>query len=269
MDKPIIKTRGLGLQLGLKYLLKDINWDIEEKSRWLVLGMNGSGKTTLLSILSGYQSYNHGEVFYKERMYSKEDIFFIRKKMGWISNSFYDQIYRHETVLDVLLAGLNGNYGIEDNLIDRKNIIAIKDLLKMMGLENSLNSEFCWLSKGEKQTVLIIRALLLNPEILVFDEPMTGLDILARESIRRFIELIAERKQHTMIYVTHHFDEVSPMLFDKCMLLKHGSVYRQGTIEEIFQTKVISDFLGVQTKVTQDNDEYYKLTFNERDGERK
>lgn len=269
MAKPIIKTRGLGLQLGLKYLLKDINWDIEEQSRWLVLGMNGSGKTTLLSILSGYQTYNHGEVFYKERMYSNEDIFFIRKKMGWISNSFFDQVYRHESVLDVLLAGLNGKYGIEDNLIDRRNIIAINGLLKMMGLENSLNNEFGWLSKGEKQTVLIIRALLLNPEILVFDEPMTGLDILARESIRRFIELIAKRKQHTMIYVTHHFDEVSPMLFDKCMLLKHGSVYRQGTIEEIFQSKVISDFLGVQTNVTQDNDGYYKLTFNERDGERK
>lgn len=269
MAKPIIKTRGLGLQLGLKYLLKDINWDIEEKSRWLVLGMNGSGKTTLLSILSGYQTYNHGEVFYKERMYSNEDIFGIRRKMGWISNSFFDQIYRHESVLDVLLAGFNGKYGVEEKLIDSKSILFIKELLKMMGLENCLNHEFCWLSKGEKQTVLIIRALLLNPEILVFDEPMTGLDILTRESIRRFIELIAERKQHTMIYVTHHFDEVSPMLFDKCMLLKYGSVYRQGTIEEIFQTKVISDFLGVQMNVTQDNDGYYKLTFNGRSGERK
>ena len=167
------------------------------------------------------------------------------------------------------MAGLNGNYSIEEKSIDSKNIISIKELLKIIGMENTLNNEFCWLSKGEKQIVLIIRALLLNPEILVFDEPMTGLDILARESIRQFIELIAERKQHTMIYVTHHFDEVPPMLFDKCMLLKHGGIYRQGTIEEIFQTKVISDFLGVQTNVTKDNSGYYKLTFNERSGERK
>ena len=65
MDERIITTRGLGCQSGDRFLLKNINWEIEEKSRWIILGMNGCGKTTLLSMLAGYQDYTHGDIFYR------------------------------------------------------------------------------------------------------------------------------------------------------------------------------------------------------------
>lgn len=257
MEDVIISARGIGYQIGTRFLLRNINWDIERNSRWIIIGMNGSGKTTLLSILAGYRSYNHGELLYEGVPYPEQNIFDIRRKMGWISSSFFDQVYHDEAILDVLLAGCSGTYGA----MEEKRVSKAKQLLKSVGLEGREDAPFSWLSKGEKQAVLIARALLVEPEVLVFDEPMTGLDVLARESMRRFVKLAAAKHQHTLLYVTHHFDEISPDLFDQCMLLKHGRIYRKGPIETMFTSSTISAFLDVPTTVRLDEDGFYALSF--------
>ncbi|MED9781306.1 MAG: ATP-binding cassette domain-containing protein [Peptococcaceae bacterium] len=262
MADAIITAKGLGYQLGSRFLLKNINWEIAERSRWIIIGMNGSGKTTLLSILAGYRAFNHGELLYRGQPYDSYNIFDLRRKMGWISGSFFDQVYKNESVMDILLSGRTGTYGVEEEDALFLDIIKIKKLLRCVGLEDRLDAPFGWLSKGERQSGLIVRAILANPEILVFDEPMTGLDVLARESIRRFIGKIGEDKKHTMIYVTHHLDEISPSFFDHCMLLKHGQIFRKGKTEEIFTLSVISDFLGVPTEIEQDKNGCYVLGFN-------
>lgn len=259
MERAVISARKLGCQIGTRFLIKDINWEIEKNSRWIIIGMNGSGKTTLLSILSGYQSYNHGKLMYQGVPYPEQDILQIRKEMGWISNSFFDQVYHYEAVSNILLAGLSGTYGLEEAIVRDADILRAKRLLGYLGLADKFDAPFNWLSKGERQSVLIARALLTNPKILVFDEPMTGLDVLAREKIMRFIEKIAERQQHTMLYVTHHFDEISPQLFDHCLLLKNGQIYKQGLIDEVFRTDVISDFLGMPVELKQGENGYYYL----------
>lgn len=261
MERTIINARGLGCQIGARFLLKDIDWEIEDKSRWIIIGMNGSGKTTLLSILSGYQAYNHGTLSYRGTSYQEQDIFRIRKEMGWISNSFFDQVYHYESVLEILLAGLSGTYGIEECVVRDRDIVKAKRLLAAMGLEDRLDTPFNWLSKGERQSVLIVRSLLAKPEILVFDELMTGLDVMAREKMMRFVQKLANDRRHTMIYVTHHFDEISPELFDHCLLLRNGMIYKKGLIEEIFRSDVISDFLGVPVRLKQRENGYYFLTF--------
>lgn len=261
MERMVITARGLGCQIGARFLLKDINWEIEDKSRWIIIGMNGSGKTTLLSILSGYQIYNHGTLSYRGMSYQEQDIFQIRKKMGWVSNSFFDQVYHYESVLNILLAGLSGTYGVEERVVRDRDIVKAKRMLSVMGLADRLDAPFNWLSKGERQSVLIVRALLAEPEILVLDEPMTGLDVMAREKMMHFVQKLATDRRHTMIYVTHHFDEISPALFDHCLLLKNGKIYKKGMIEEIFRSDVISDFLGVPVQLKQRENGYYSLTF--------
>lgn len=261
MERAIITARGLGYQIGSRFLLKDINWEIEDKSRWIIVGMNGNGKTTLLSILSGHQAYNHGELLYRGAPYQEEDIFKVRQEIGWISNSFFDQVYHYESVLDILLAGLSGTYGVEETDVKDVDILRAKRLLNDVGLEDRLDTPFNWLSKGERQSVLIVRALLGHPKTLVFDEPMTGLDVMARETMMHFVKKIAEQHQHTIIYVTHHFDEISSDLFDHCLLLKNGQIYRKGSVAEVFNPKVISDFLGVSIKLKQQDNGYYSLAF--------
>lgn len=261
MADAIISARGLGYQVGSRSLLKNINWEIEEKSCWIVIGMNGSGKTTLLSILAGYRPFNHGSLLYKGQPYISQNVFDIRQNMGWISSSFFDQVYRNESVLEILVSGKTGAYGVEETSYQSKDICKIKQLLRSVGLEDRLDVPFHWLSKGERQEVLIIRSHLVEPKILLFDEPMTGLDVLAREKIRRFIGKLVAKKQHTMIYVTHHFDEISPTFFDHCMLLRHGQIFRKGKLEEVLTDEIISEFLDVPIRIEKDANDCYTLLF--------
>lgn len=262
MDKSIISARGLGCQSGDQYLIKDIRWEIAEKSRWIVLGTNGSGKTTLLSILAGYQDYTHGELFFKGKSYRAHDIIEIRKKMGWISNSYFDRIYQEESICDILLAGLSGTLGVEEPVITLGQLRKVKRLLAQVGLSEKLDFSYCWLSKGERQNILILRALLAQPEILVLDEPMTGLDVISRHTMMRFVQQLAVEQTHTMLYVTHHFEEISPELFDGCILMRHGQIYRSGAIKDIICSEIISEFLRRPVQVEQMQNGYYQLNFN-------
>ena len=263
MAEAIISARGLTYQVGKRCLVKGVDWDIEENSRWIIIGRNGCGKTTLLSLLSGYQDYQDGTLLFHGKPYNEQDIFEIRRKMGWISGSFFDRVYHHESIMDILLAGLSGSYGVEPSCVKSRDVVRAKQILCHFGLENRLDSGYDWLSKGERQLVLIARALMIQPEVMLFDEPMTGLDVVSREQVMRFIRNLLLEKKQTMLYVTHHFDEISPELFDHCMLLRDGSVFQKGDIEDIFQSDVISRFLGKKVDVTRKDDGYYALTFKE------
>jgi iron complex transport system ATP-binding protein len=261
MDETIISARELGCQSGNRYLLKNINWDITEKSRWIILGMNGCGKTTLLSILSGYQDYTYGTITYRGRDYREQDIMGIRKKMGLISNSYFDRIYQHESVQDLTLSGLSGTLGLEDGATTAAHVRKLKRLLEQVGLPDKLDCSYSWLSKGERQNILIVRALLAQPEVMVLDEPMTGLDVVSKQKMMRFVQGMAEEQNHTILYVTHHFEEISPDLFDYCLLLRHGQIYQMGPMEDVMQNDVISSFLRQSVRLDRMKNGYYHLEF--------
>lgn len=260
MDEPIITARGLGCQAGDRYLIRNIQLSIDEKSRWIVLGTNGCGKTTLLSILAGYQEYTHGELHYRGKNYREENIMEIRKKMGLVSNSYFDRIYQNESVLDILLAGISGTLGIEDGVTDQA-IRKIKRMLELIGLAEKQDVPYNWLSKGQRQNILILRALMSNPEVMVLDEPMTGLDVISKQKMMRFVQNMARAQQKTMLYVTHHFEEITPELFDKCLLMRNGQIYSSGAVEEIMRSEVISEFLKQPVTISQNSTGYYQLEF--------
>ena len=106
------------------------------------------------------------------------------------------------------------------------------------------------LSKGERQNVLIARALFPNPEILVLDEPSSGLDVLAREHLLNTVRDLAQNTSVTIIYVTHYTEEILD-IFQHTLLLKKGQVFAQGRTEELFTQPVISEFLGYPVQVRQ------------------
>ena len=261
MDEPIIRVRNLGCQSGDRFLLKNIQWEIPDKSRWIILGTNGCGKTTLLSVLSGYQDYTHGELFYKGVNYRDMDILELRKKMGLVSNSYFDRVYHNESVQDLILAGVSGTLGLEKEEIRPEHIRKVKRLLDLIGLPEKLEYPYNSMSKGERQNILILRAMLAQPEVMVLDEPMTGLDVVSKEKMMRFVRGIARENSKTMLYVTHHFEEISPELFDRCLLMRRGQIYATGTVEEMMQSDVIGDFLKKPVQVHQMKNGYYQLNY--------
>ena len=250
----IIEASGLSCLSGSQYLLKDITWNVQDGERWVVFGRNGCGKTTLLSTIAGYQKYAEGTLKVFGTEYRSDNILNIRKQIGWISSSFFDKNYRNESVLDIVLSSAFGTLGLDFHIEDAQ-IMKAKQLLSNLGLKTKMNAPFNLLSKGERQHVLIARAFLTDPKLLILDEPCTGLDVLAREKFLYTIERLAQESKMTMIYVTHYPEEVLPV-FDKCLLLRYGAIYHSGNTNDLFSDAVMSDFLNYPVKVDYNNARY-------------
>ena len=260
MSEYIVETKHLNCKVGQKYLLQDITWRVQKGERWVVFGMNGCGKTTLLSIIAGFRQFTSGDVSVFGAPISDENILDIRRKIGWVSASYFDKYYTKESVMDIVLSGKYGTLGLngEITLADRK---LARTLLLELGLTRQIDYTFDMLSKGERQNVLIARALFSNPEILVLDEPCTGLDIYNREYLFQTIEKLAEKQNLTIIYVTHYVDEIKPV-FSKCLLLKQGRVFAQGDTVELFRDTQISDFLNQPVCLTRDDTDTMHIKVN-------
>ena len=254
MAEPIICVQDLCCLSGSRYLLNNINWQVNKGEQWIVFGRNGCGKTTLLSIIAGYKSFSSGKVKVLGENYSEENILKLRKKIGWISSSFFDRYYHQETVKDIVLAGLTGTLGISFDITDQE-IVKAKELVEELGIGNKFDMPFDMLSKGERQHVLIARAFMTAPEVLILDEPGTGLDVLARERLLKLVQVLAEKKNTTLIYVTHYLEEILPS-FDKCLLLRNGAVFQCGLTKEIIQSDNLSDFFNYPVTIELHNDEY-------------
>ena len=257
MSDYIIETEHLSCKIGYRYLLYDINWQVKAGERWVVFGMNGCGKTSLLSIIAGFKHYTAGNFkIFGEEMRA-DNVLQMRKKIGWVSSSFFDRYYTKESAMDIVLSGKTGTLGLDENITleDRK---LAKKLLAELHLIDRINYTFDMLSKGERQNVLMARALFSKPDILLLDEPCTGLDIYNREYLFKTVEDLANRDKITIIYVTHYVEEIKEV-FDKCLLLKNGRTFAKGETKKIFNDVMISEFLGYPVSIHNDIDGTMRL----------
>lgn len=178
----------------------------------------------------------------------------LRKRIGWISSSFFDKYYHEERVMDIVLGSLSGALGVPFE-VKNAHIAKAKRLLTDLGLKDKIDSTFDMLSKGERQHVLISRAFMTDPEILILDEPGTGLDVLARERLLATIKDLAAERDTTIIYVTHYPEEILPS-FDKTLLLRNGATYKIGATQELFTSEVMSDFFSYPAIIKYSNGRY-------------
>lgn len=250
----VIRVKNLSCLSGSQFLLHNISWEVQKGEQWVVFGRNGCGKTTLLSIIAGYKSYSSGELEVFGQTYTASNILEIRKRIGWISSSFFDKYYHEESVLDIVLSALSGALGVPFD-VSNAQIAKAKRLLTDLGLKDKIDCTFDMLSKGERQHVLISRAFMTDPEILILDEPGTGLDVLAREKLLVTIKELAAERDTTIIYVTHYPEEILPN-FDKTMLLRNGAVYKIGPTQELFTSEIMSDFFSYPATIKYTGERY-------------
>lgn len=246
----IIEASDLACQAGRRYLVNQINWQVDRGDHWIIFGLNGCGKTTLLSIIAGFKGQTKGQLTVFGRSYDEDNIFDLRQRIGWVSSSFFDKYLSWESALDIVLSGLSGTLGLRKGVGDQDVKRAIA-LLTKLRLSKNIDQPFALLSKGERQCVLIARAFISQPEILILDEPGTGLDIYAREYVLKAVEDLALRTDMTIIMVTHYVEEILPA-FDKMLLMKESRIYRQGCTEALLKSNIFSDFLGYPVVINQD-----------------
>ncbi len=225
--KPIISLEKISLIRGGRKVLRDINWEICRGQHWFMMGENGSGKSSLLEVLMGYLWPCDGTVKVLGEKYGKTDLPQLRKKIGFIAPWISKRIKTGETVREALAGGLRASIRYYQR-IDAKIESQIRRKLKQMDVLHLEEKTFDKISSGEQLKVLIARALMPDPEILILDEPFSALDIGSRAKIYRLLEKVSRQKNSpAILLVTHHFEDILP-LFTHGLVLKKGRIAAKG-----------------------------------------
>ncbi|WP_138418804.1 ABC transporter ATP-binding protein [Aquibacillus sediminis] len=230
-------------------ILNAIDWDVNQGEHWAILGLNGAGKTALLNMLCAYYFPTHGQVTVLGRQFGRDILGEeLRKKIGLVSSLLKNRFYESDSAYQVVLSGAFASIGLYETPTDEMREKA-QHLLKELGCFSYANRPFRYLSQGERQRVMIGRALMADPELLILDEPTNGLDFLAREQLLEVIEKITlASNAPTVIFVTHHVEEISPC-FQKALLLKGGEVFSKGPINQVIESTVLSNFFELDVEV--------------------
>lgn len=244
----ILNIRGVSWRRKDKLILNQVSWQIHSGEHWCLVGLNGSGKTTLLNIINGYIWPTEGTVTVLGHTYGQVRIPEFRKRIGWVSSSLKERFHVHEATEEIVLGGKFATIGLHDE-VGQEDIHKAIELMAKLGCEGLRGREFATLSQGEQQKILIARALIAGPDILILDEPCTGLDLLAREQLLSMIDTLTQQENGpALIYVTHHIEEILSG-FTHTLLLKQGEVYDAGVSSEIVTTEALSGFFEVPIEV--------------------
>lgn len=237
----------VGVRIESKSILSDVNFRVKCGERWAVVGPNGSGKTTLLRIVNGYLRPSIGQVFF-QGVTGEIGPDAVRKQTGFVSSYLDNLLEPEDSVLDVVVSGKHGATRLWE--VPRYQVVQkARRLMRQLGCGKFENRRLADLSQGERQKVLIARSMMPDPVLLTFDEPCASLDIGARESFLRGLEIIANRnKSLSMIYVTHRIDEI-PACFNHAMLLRGGKVLTVGTMNKVMTGINLSSCFGVNVVV--------------------
>lgn len=223
-------------------ILSDIDWTLTRGQHWAILGLNGSGKTSLLQIVNGYQWPSKGSVEVLGETFGKTDLRELRRRIGWVSVSMADKIMQNhmtDTALQVVLSGRHASIGLWTT-VDAKDEGDAYHQMDRLDCLHLAQLSFGNLSQGERQRILIARALMGQPDLLILDEPCSGLDILAREQLLTTIEALASNTLGpTLLYVTHHTEEIVASI-THVLILDEGRVVCSLPKEEALVSPVLS-----------------------------
>ncbi|MED1203090.1 ABC transporter ATP-binding protein [Heyndrickxia acidicola] len=245
----VLKLEHVSIKRNGTSILQDINWQIEKGEHWVLFGLNGAGKSVLLNLLNAYYHPTKGKISVLGLEFGKTYLAErLRKQIGFVSSSLQQKFYQNDNAFEVTLSGAFASIGLYESPTDEMRKKAV-DLLRDFGCIDYANREYETLSQGEKQRVLIARALMADPSLLILDEPTNGLDFIAREQLLESIgELAKKSNAPTIIYVTHHVEEILP-IFNKTLLLKKGQVFASGETGEMISADLLSEFFELPVSV--------------------
>jgi iron complex transport system ATP-binding protein len=234
-------------------ILGPISLRISTGERWVILGPNGAGKSTLLGVLAARVFPSKGSALLLDQQVGRVDLTELRTRIGLAAPSLEAMIESDELVKDLVLTAayaIVGRWNETYDLWDESRAVA---LLTTFGVRELGDRRFSTLSSGERKRVLISRALMADPELLLLDEPAAGLDVGGREDLlRRFAEFSINPTSPASVLVTHHIEEI-PVGTTHAILLKDGKVAVSGPVASVITTEHVSNVFGIPIAVTHEN----------------
>ncbi|TKV60565.1 ABC transporter ATP-binding protein [Nakamurella flava] len=249
---------------GSTLLLDRVSWSVDADERWVILGPNGAGKTTLLQIAAANLFPTTGRVHVLGERLGAVDVGDIRPRIGLSSAALAARVAPSEKAVDVVVSAGWGVVGRWREAYDAQDFTRAGELLSAMGVDHLAERQFGTLSEGERKRVLVARALMSDPELLLLDEPAAGLDLGAREDLlARLSALAVDPVAPTTILVTHHVEEIPPD-FSHVLLLRGGRVVVAGPIAEVLTAQSLSKTFGMPLALEQRDGRYFAWAHEDR-----
>src|SRR6185295_1247281 len=258
----VLEISGLSIRRGRTTILDKVSWRVERGQHWAILGANGSGKTSLLSALTGYFMPSAGEIALLGHRYGKTDWRELRKRVGMVSSAVRQMMADDEPALETVVSG---KYAMIDYWGRMTRADRRRAQLLLQQVECAYLADRPWgvLSQGERQRILIGRALMPKPQLLILDEPCAGLDPAAREHFLQFLQRLGRTKHApTLVLVTHHVEEIMPV-FSHVLILKGGRVVAAGPKKISLNERILSYALSCRLRLSRTGGRYFLEIFPE------
>ena len=237
MSNIIVELKHVGKRYGDTQVLKDVNIEIEQGKFYTLLGPSGSGKTTILRAIAGFLDVSEGEVLFDGKRIN--DVPANQRKVNTVCQDY--ALFPHLNVFD------NVAFGLRLHRMSKETIkTKVTDALKMVRLQGYADREISELSGGQQQRVAIARAIVLEPQVLLLDEPLSALDAKLRKDMQYELRELQERLGITFLFVTHDQEEALA-LSDEIFVMNDGQVQQSGTPVDIYDEPVnhfVADFIG-------------------------
>ena len=227
----IIKLNEIGFWRGKKCILSGINCQINHRKHLAIIGPNGSGKTSLIKLIAGLEYPSAGTIEFYGQPRGNFDFRILRKKISTVSQSGKRLVNGWQKCINIVTAGFDSSYSQYREFTANEYNTA-RTMMKQTNCLDCAEKPFDILSEGQQQRIMIARALINNPDILILDEPCNGLDPAGRRQLAADIENLANTPEGpTILYVTHYIEEIYPYI-DKVLALKNGKRFSYSTPDE-------------------------------------
>jgi len=212
-SQQVVDFQHVSIKYGERTILNDLNWTVMNGERWALTGPNGSGKSTLLSLVcaDNPQAYANQIVLFGRKRGSGESIWDIKRHIGYVSPEMHRAFLRDYPAIDVVASGMNDTVGLYRRP-RQEQVETCEFWMEIFGVKQYRDTSFLKLSSGEQRLILLARAFVKDPTLLILDEPLHGLDLSNRSMVKQVIEAFCQRRNKTLIMVTHYEEE-----FPKCI----------------------------------------------------
>jgi iron complex transport system ATP-binding protein len=244
------------VSVGGRQVLGPVDWTIERGERWALLGQNGAGKTTLLSILAAERHPTTGHATVLGSEIGRTDLRVLRQRIGHVGHLVADRLPRHEHVLDLVLTGKGSLLAPWWGDFDDEDKKRAAEILHRLRCDHIAQQPFGRCSQGERQRVLLARALFARSELLLLDEPAMGVDLPGREALVNALDELARTSDApTTVHVAHTLEELPAVTH--AIALREGKVLAIGTAPEVLTSSVLSDAYDIEVRVSRVEGRYF------------
>ena len=234
---PVVQLRGVNKRFDKVVAVEKMDLDIDEGSLVTLLGPSGCGKTTILRMIAGLETPSEGDIYIKGQRVN--DIPIHKRNLGMIFQNY--ALFPHKTIFDNVAFGLKYRDVPKEQI--KEKVTKALEMVRLPGVENRMPSQ---LSGGQQQRIAMARAIVIEPIVLLMDEPLSALDANLREEMRREIDNLQQMLGVTTVFVTHDQREALSMS-DKIIVMKQGLLQQEGSPEEVYNypnNHFVADFLG-------------------------